>query len=255
MANKRGTPADRFGTYDYDRQVVNLGFDGAASSCEVYCARVGSFRAEHVALLSAEELERRARFRLPADTDRFTAGAVLLRVVAGLHTDQRPQDVVVSRTCERCGAQHGPPRLPNTVFEASISHSGEHVAVALSTAGPVGVDVEADKSIDWESLVPIVCHPTEEQYVLAARDLYVYWTRKEAVLKAHHCGLEIPLSDVVVTPPTSSPRILAYCGGNGPPCQMTDLTPNDSYAGSVAVLTAADVTFEFIEAVPLLAQI
>jgi 4'-phosphopantetheinyl transferase len=224
-------------------------------SCEVYFAHIGSLRPEHVEVLNDQELERRGRFRLPDDSYRFTAAAVLLRVVVGLKTGQDPRKVEVSRTCERCGAPHGRPRVPQTRIEASISHSGDHVVVALSTAGPVGIDVEADKSIDWEPLVPIVCTPAEEQHVAAARDLYVYWTRKEAVLKAGHCGLSIPLTEVVVTPPTSEPRIIAYCGGDAPPCQMIDVSPNDSYAGCAAVLTGTDLRFDVVEADALLAHI
>jgi len=62
--------------------------------------------------------------------------------VAGRATGDDPAAIVVDRTCHTCGEPHGRPRLPGTRLEASISHSGDIVAVALAEAGPVGVDIE-----------------------------------------------------------------------------------------------------------------
>jgi hypothetical protein len=50
--------------------------------------------------------------------------------------------VVVDRSCPSCGRHHGRPHLPGTGLDVSISHSGATVAVAVSNAGPVGVDAQ-----------------------------------------------------------------------------------------------------------------
>jgi 4'-phosphopantetheinyl transferase len=58
------------------------------------------------------------------------------------------------------------------------------VAVAVSNAGPVGVDVQqvADDAVD--ELSPPVLAESEAGHVAGARDFFTYWTRKEALVKA-----------------------------------------------------------------------
>ncbi|MET8832464.1 hypothetical protein ABZV78_00905 [Micromonospora sp. NPDC004540] len=102
--------------------------------------------AAHVGLLKV--LDDRERQRLDsivpeADRARFLLGAALLRTVAGSMLDLPADAVTVDRTCSQCGRWHGRPRLPGTVLEMSVSHSGAVVTVAaLPGGGRVGVDVE-----------------------------------------------------------------------------------------------------------------
>jgi 4'-phosphopantetheinyl transferase len=69
--------------------------------------------------------------------------------------------------------------------------------LAVSEAGPVGVDIEASS----ESLVDIatmVCPPSEE--AATAEELLWLWVRKEAVLKATGDGLAVPMTSLTLTP-------------------------------------------------------
>jgi hypothetical protein len=99
---------------------------------------------------------------------------------------------VVDRSCPSCGRHHGRPRLPGTGPDVSISHSGATVAVAVSTAGAVGVDVQqvADDSV--HDLSPLVLAESEARHVVVARDFFIYWTRKEALVKATGDGVAVP---------------------------------------------------------------
>ena len=83
------------------------------------------------------------------------------------------ETVSTGRLCVECGSSnHGRPWATGGV-EVSLSRSGPHLLTAVSTAGPIGADVE---SID------------------APDD----WARKEAILKLIGRGLAVPMSEIRV---------------------------------------------------------
>ena len=226
----------------------------AGARCEVHVGRIQDLRPAHLALLDDQERARAERYRLPADRDRFRLGAVLLRAVAARHLEVRAADVAVDRTCGRCGAQHGRPHLPGTGLHASVSHSGEVVAVAITSSGPVGVDVEAVRAIDFAAIAESVCTPAERIEVRTEADFFTVWTRKEAVLKATGEGLSRPMSDVQVSSAASVPALLGLGSGQPPACQLADISVGDSYRACVAVLTAAAVIVRTDDASEFLAR-
>ena len=75
----------------------------------------------------------------------------------------------------------------------SISHCRKAVAVAVSSEGKVGVDVECRRQIG-DGLVERVCTEAEQAVVRAAGDSTMaflqLWTRKEAVLKMRGTGIQ-----------------------------------------------------------------
>jgi len=220
----------------------------AAAVCEVHVGRIHDLRAEHLTFLDDIELARAQQFQRASDSDRSLLGAALLRITAARHLGVRPADVAVDRTCGRCGAQHGRPQLPGSGLHASVSHSGEIVAVALTAEGPVGVDVEEVRAIDFAAVTDSVCVPAERGEVRSALDFYTFWTRKEAVLKATGEGLARPMTDLQVTPPGSAP-VLLYLGSDAAPaCRMADIPAGEGYQACVAVLTARPVAFGTHEA-------
>jgi 4'-phosphopantetheinyl transferase len=230
-----------------------------AAHCDVYVARLSDLRPAHLALLNDTEQARAQRYRLAADRDRFRLGAVLLRAAASRHLGVPPAGVAVDRTCGRCGAQHGRPQLPGGGLHASVSHSGDVVAVALTRAGPVGVDVEAVRTIDFAAIAESVCTPAERPDIRTDADFYTVWTRKEAVLKATGEGLSRPMTDLRITRPGSAPALLGLADPlgrtSGPPlpCQLADVFAGDGYRACVAVLTADPVNVRTLDAGELLA--
>lgn len=211
--------------------------------CDVHWARVDRARAALAELLDDDERARRERFARAGDRSRFTVAAALLRVVAGELLDTDPREVAVDRTCARCGAQHGRPRIAGGVLHASVSHSGDYAAVAVTRAGPVGVDVERVRPLDHGALADDVCAPQERAAIASLAAFHVLWTRKESALKATGAGLTLPLEEVVVSDPAAPPRLLALPGDGAPAAQMADLRPAAGYAAAATVLTAAPVAF------------
>ncbi len=219
--------------------------------CAVYVAHRRHLQDGHLALLDGSETQRCLRYRQGADRERFTLAAVLLRAVAGRATGDGPAAIVVDRTCYTCGDPHGRPRLPGSRLEASISHSGDIVAVAVTEAGPVGVDIEQVGTADHSDLVSTVCTRSEQRNVGTVSDFYSYWTRKEAVLKATGEGLVRRMTSIEVTPPDDPAALVAMDGATGTTCRMTDLRI-DGYAGAVAVLASSAVSFAVFDAAEIL---
>jgi 4'-phosphopantetheinyl transferase len=213
--------------------------------CQVWWARTDDARPAHDALLGQPDLERRSRVRRVADRQRLTVGAALSRVLLGVAAGVPPAELRIDRTCPRCGEQHGKPWLPALPdVHFSVSHSAGCVAVAVLRGGSVGIDVEEIGPFDaaeLEGLAACALAP-EERAELArqpahdrARAFTTYWTRKEALVKATGEGLAASLDRIVVSPPSSPPRLLHWDGPPGPVSVRT-LHPPAGLVGSLAIL-------------------
>ena len=110
--------------------------------------------------------------------------------------------------------------------------------VALTGAGPVGIDVEA-RAGDRASAVARY-FLAEDEPVDQVGDALTYWCRKESVVKATGEGLRAPLREVVVSPANAPARLVRYRGGSMS-AQMADLAVGEGYVAAVTVLTAAEV--------------
>jgi 4'-phosphopantetheinyl transferase len=146
---------------------------------DVWWADPAWVRPAHLALLDPVERARREALRRPADRDRFTAAAALLRLVGARTTGLAPGEVAIDRGCARCGKPHGKPRIHGYDLEVSVSHSGARVAVAAGAA-PLGVDVEQVTAIDLTDLAGHTLGAGES--AAGAADFFVYWTRKESAV-------------------------------------------------------------------------
>jgi 4'-phosphopantetheinyl transferase len=221
-----------------------------AGGCVVWWAPLDLYRDHHADLLSVDERARAARLRRPDDARRLILAAAVLRSAVGAITGTPPDAVTIDRTCTRCGQPHGRPTLPGTGLHASVSHSGDRVAVALTTAGPVGVDVERIVDIDTEGMSRAVLHPGES--APTPDDFYVYWTRKEAVVKATGDGIGIGLAKVHVSAPDQPPALHAYPGRTGLAAHLRDLSPGPGYKAALAVLVDRPVPADERSAAELL---
>ena len=207
----------------------------------VWWAPVGDTHHGVWSILSEQERDRAASFRRLKDQQRSAVGAAVLRLAVHDLTGERPSRVEVRRRCRNCGGPHGRPELPRDGLFASISHAGDWVTVALTDAGPVGVDIEPRAGGPYGWLVHRMAGSEEASAIRGDDDALVVWTRKEAVLKATGEGLATPLQEVVVAPPSEGAALLRHERRPGLSCQLTDMNLADGYTGAVAVLTPTDV--------------
>jgi 4'-phosphopantetheinyl transferase len=213
---------------------------------QVWWASASLARPAHLALLDHHEVARHARLRRQEDRSRLVVGAALARLVVGEHLGRAPDFVRLDRTCGGCGEPHGKPKvLEADGLEISVSHSGERVAVAVSRAYAVGVDVEqtnADLDVtalaeqvlttqEWEDL-------TVSPTAVRVTGFFRYWSRKEAIVKATGDGLREPLRNLTVSKPVEEPALERWHGRPDVPARvrLVDLRPGPGYVASLAEL-------------------
>jgi 4'-phosphopantetheinyl transferase len=127
----------------------------------------------------------------PADRDAVASALLLARLAVAEACAVAPDAVRVRRRCARCGsAAHGVPVADRAdsgpVPHLSLSRGGDLVVVALSGAGPVGVDVEPVRRAGAVPRAPAGDAPRARSHGLLRT-----WARTEAVLKAAGTGLSV----------------------------------------------------------------
>jgi 4'-phosphopantetheinyl transferase len=148
--------------------------------------------------------------------------------------------VRLTHHCGRCGStDHGRPILvadgDGHAPYVSVSYSDTLCVVALSAAGPVGVDVEQERAGAFAGFAEVVGQATDG--VDAASNV-VTWTRKESLLKAAGRGLDVDPRLVQVTSPRQPPALVAWDAPE-PPSEavwISDLDLTTGYAAALTVL-------------------
>lgn len=142
--------------------------------------------------LDHNESARLQRFRRQQDQDRYLLAHSLKRLCLSYLLNKKPLD------CQFAANDKGKPFCVDTdTLDFNLSHSGDWVALAASTKGMIGVDVEAaDRSIS-EGVARYALTP--QQLAIAEGNqerLLTYWTQKEAISKALGKGLSIDFQTV-----------------------------------------------------------
>lgn len=217
-----------------------------AGTCHLWWARASDAHARLQALLSEDEHTRFAGIQHQGDRNRFLASCGVMRLVLARYLGIPAAQVPITRVCSRCGRPHGRARLENSAsVEMSLSHSGDRVVVAFARETPVGVDVEhIRENTPVGDLVPLTLAPPEVTALRAIdsdrqlRAFFVYWTRKEAILKAIGCGLSVSPQQVIVSSPDEFPRLTTYVDDPRLPGELSlfDLQPGREYAAALAVI-------------------
>ncbi|MEO3937651.1 4'-phosphopantetheinyl transferase superfamily protein [Dermatophilaceae bacterium Soc4.6] len=173
--------------------------------------------------------------------DADPARELLVRAVAR-HLEVAPLRVRIDSLCPVCGSSdHGRPVLAEpagTRLHLSLSRAPGLAAVALTEAGPVGVDLEEVARTAFAGFAAVALHPAE--HAGTQQDRGCVWTRKEAFLKAVGTGLELNPRTIRVSEPGRRPAVLeAPEGLTDSPSWLEDLPLPPGYAGATAVLAAA----------------
>jgi 4'-phosphopantetheinyl transferase len=157
-----------------------------------------------IACLSSEELLRSSRYIREADRVAFLATRAALRLLVGAAVHVAPADI------QLISAPSGKPLLAPCHRRAdvrfSLSHTDGFSAVAISTRGPIGVDIERRRAVPDRIRIAswifgahvgqrLAQRPAEQQDEIFLQ----LWTSAEAYMKATGRGLgeiqeRVPLS-------------------------------------------------------------
>ncbi|GAB1515669.1 4'-phosphopantetheinyl transferase family protein [Actinophytocola sp. KF-1] len=214
--------------------------------CDVWWARPAAVTPGLLNLLDDVEQTRFEGYRRDVDKQRFLTGRALIRGVAAAELGVSPKDVLIDASCFDCGKPHGKPKVAG--LEVSISHSGDWVALALTEATPVGVDVEEVRDADVDGLAGIAFSPAEltafEKVPPADKKgaFFTYWSRKEAVVKATGKGMSVAMSKLTLSAHDDVPRVVASNASEVDPAavRMADLDAGVGYRACVAVFGAEE---------------
>ena len=141
--------------------------------------------------LNKQELEKKNRFLRDEDAERFALGKYFTRQILSqiLKVPAGNINFLLTATNK--------PYLKEINF--NISHSGDYIVIAVSRR-EIGVDVELIKNdFDHDDLAKACFNPNERRAILKIEDFYIFWTRKEAILKATGEGIidDLPQIDCV----------------------------------------------------------
>lgn len=166
-----------------------------------------------VDLLDASENERIQKKRNADDRETLVLAYALHRLLLGQVMGSDAAAVPLWRDSSGC------PRVDDDQVRTSLSHARGWVALAVSAAGPVGVDVEPLGRLGLlGGLEGQICHPSEAALLQGLPEsayknaLLAVWVRKEAVLKAAGIGLMHDMNSFVAWPgevplPTSAGHV------------------------------------------------
>jgi 4'-phosphopantetheinyl transferase len=193
------------------------------------------------AKLSPEERERAQRFRFERHRNRFIAGRGQLRMLLG-HYLNREADTLRFDSSER-----GKPFLNTTSHtervEFNLAHSDDLGLLAVTKAGPIGVDVERIRPMrDADELVARFFSERENERFQKLPEpdkesaFFNLWTRKEAWLKATGEGISRLLKEVEVSfVPGEPARFLKVPAQDyGITWHVYELQPGPGFTGALA---------------------
>lgn len=206
----------------------------AENALHIWCALTGEHEPalqRYTRLLSADELQRAGRLRLPHHRERFIISTGLLRALLGAYLDCRPESIQISRTLQ------GKPFLPASFtcmpLSFNLSHSRDAMLFAVRLREPLGIDVEYMRdNLDFTALAERFFSAQEYRTVsnLSGAQqktaFYTCWTRKEAYLKATGQGL------AGLTEAADLEQGLPSAGEHWSVIDL--MLPDPSYAGAVA---------------------
>jgi 4'-phosphopantetheinyl transferase len=158
---------------------------------------IESFRA----VLSPDEIDRVARFRVEHARRSYIATRLALRFLLARYLEEAPHAIRF-----RYGSKGKPELEVPAGIHFNVSHSGGLAMLAFSWDGEIGVDVEriypmqdmldiAERFFSAEEAADLRSLPVAERVDAFFR----CWTRKEAYVKAVGDGLFIPLDSFRVT--------------------------------------------------------
>jgi len=191
-------------------------------------------------LLGKNEQERALRFVQTKYRRDYVASHGKLRLILAKYLGTPPEKILFTIQ------SHGKPFVACDRFGGirfNLAHSGNHMAVGVSYANDIGVDIEiwADK-VDYHGIMALCFSEEETRFwsdlpkELQQEFFYKLWTRKESFVKAIGLGLELDVS-LVETRLTGTSRFRSLPAECGLPesWSLIDLELAHGLSGSITV--------------------
>jgi 4'-phosphopantetheinyl transferase len=160
----------------------------------------------------------------------------MLRKALGICLDRPPESLTFA-----LGPGGKPELVESDGLHFSLSYSGDRCVIAISTEGPVGVDVEEIRELpELAGIVRSRFAPREAEEILALsgvqrlRAFYRCWTRKEAYLKAIGAGIGGDSLARVEVSTGGVPELRAAPGADADEWSLLDLEVGDGFASALA---------------------
>lgn len=197
------------------------------------------------ATLSRREKERAAKFKFDLHRNRFVAGRGQLRTVLGRYLRADPSKLEFAYSPQ--GKPELEPKSNGDGLHFNLAHAEDLALVAITRAGPIGVDVECIRQVEeMDDLVAKFFSPRENELFrkvpTSDRPIAFFnlWTRKEALLKATGEGITRSLNLVEVSfLPDEPARVLNISGDSekAKSWSLHALSPAPNFVGAVAIQT------------------
>ncbi len=170
-----------------------------------YASSIVSFTpglSHYLAILDKNELATAERFKFAELKHRYIICHGILRILLAEYINDSVTDLRIDKK------EFGKPFLPDyPELSFNMSHSGDILALAISSQRQLGIDVECYKARNtWNGLVKKCFAPEEADYwnrldkAEQGQAFYQFWVKKEAFVKAVGKGITLGLDQCVVNP-------------------------------------------------------
>jgi 4'-phosphopantetheinyl transferase len=183
--------------------------------------------------LSEDEVSRADRFVFPRDRDHFIVARGRLREILGMYLGRSPESLRFQT------GKYGKPALGDqSDLRFNLTHSHGLAVYGFAMERALGIDVEKIRpDFGGEEIAERYFSAAEQKELrelpveLRATAFFLCWTRKEAYIKAHGDGLQMPLAsfDVSLTP--DKPATLR--SSDGQRWSLCSFTPAPGYAAAM----------------------
>lgn len=192
-------------------------------------------------ILSEDEQIKAGRFYYARDRAHFIVGRAILRILLARYLALSPNSVAF--IYQQCGKPILVENINQLDLQFNLSHSGELILYAFTRGRELGIDLEYQRYLpDMKELVSK--HFSQAEYLQWSKlptsqqeeTFYLWWTRKEAFLKAKGVGLLQSLNSIEVCTEANVEVRSEYGGGTSEEVwSCASLIPLSGYWASLFV--------------------
>ena len=200
-------------------------------------------------LLSHDELIRVEKYRFPKDSTRYSVGRSICRLILGQYLDIEAKDLVFYYN--RYGRPYIDSYLNHNALSFNVSHSENHLLLAVSKGREVGIDIERVKCefdcveiakgfFSTYELAQLRALPPSEREL----GFITCWTQKEAYIKAQGMGLSLDLDSFDVSLDPKKPAELLSVRDDPTQVERWKLHTFSPFRGYISTLAAEGQAWE-----------